>query len=224
MKKLIRTLAVEPTCLSNLCHTTHTWENMTTKKKKKVWEELDKFQDKKCVYCESNAPRGRETGHIEHFFDRSNFENLTFEWNNLFGCCISNIHCGHYKDQILPNGSRRSYDHNLLIKADIDDPEEYLQFLPNGKIIERNGISNNMRKKAEETIRALCLNAPSLEQSRKAQIERSKKKVTAVFKFLESDNEETVDFAMVEYNKIKQDAATAEYRTAIKQAVNWLTN
>jgi|TARA_R110000744_G_scaffold19713_6_gene51863 uncharacterized protein (TIGR02646 family) len=224
MKKLNRGISIEPTCLQNLCHTTHKWKNVTKNKKKAIWRELNKFQDEKCVYCESNAHRGEQTGHIEHFFDKSNFEHLTFDWNNLFGCCVSKVHCGHYKDQLLPSGIRRPYDHNLLIKPDQVDPEEYFQFLPNGEVIEKRGISEHMSEKAKETIRALYLNAPSLKQSREAQIKRFEDRVTAAFHFLVSDDEYIKNSAMIEYNEIKQDAAIAEYRTAIKQAVSWLNN
>lgn len=222
MKKLVRNLAVEPAYLKNLCHKTHVWGDVGSKKKKAIWRELDKFQGGKCVYCESVASRGNQTGHIEHFFDRNSFDHFTFDWNNLFGCCASTHHCGHYKDQVLPSGVRRSYDHNLLIKADLDDPEKYFQFLPDGKVIEKNGIPENMSKKAKETIRALRLDAPSLNQSRREHIKRYKDKVTAILNFLESGDKEIIESAMVEYYKIKKDAATAEYQTAIKHAVSWL--
>lgn len=81
MKKLDRSLANTPQCLLDFSYETHTWNNMTSHKKAKVWIELDKFQEKFCVYCESKAYRGEGTGHIEHFYHKghSDYKSLTFD-------------------------------------------------------------------------------------------------------------------------------------------------
>jgi len=222
VKKLDRTLAEKPIFLNNISHTTHTWKNMTKSRKKSVWKELGKFQDKLCVYCESKAEKGTHTGHIEHFFDKSTHVHLTFDWSNLFGCCPSRLHCGHYKDQELPGGVRRTYNTRLLIKPDTEDPEDYLQFLPSGKIESKNGIDTISEQKANETIKALNLDAPSLERSREQQITRFQTQVTTALSFIDTGDEETIALAMIEYRNIEQEAKSASHRTAIKQAVIWL--
>ncbi|HFQ5384651.1 retron Ec78 anti-phage system effector HNH endonuclease PtuB [Vibrio vulnificus] len=222
MKKLDRNLAKKPIFLNNICYTTHTWKNMTKSRKKSVWKELEKFQDKLCVYCESKAEQGTHTGHIEHFFDKSTHVHLTFDWSNLFGCCASKLHCGHYKDETLPGGVRRTYNTNLLIKPDTEDPEDYLQFLPSGKIESHNGLDTISEQKASETIKALHLDAPSLVRSREQQITRFQSKVTTALSFIDTGDEETIALAMIEYRNIEQEAKSAPHRTAIKQAVIWL--
>lgn len=195
---------------------------MNKSRKKSVWKELDKFQDKLCVYCESKAEKGRDTGHIEHFFDKRTHVHLTFDWNNLFGCCASKLHCGHYKDQELPGGIRRTYNTSLLIKPDTEDPEDYLQFLPSGKIESKNGLDAISEKKANETITALNLDDPSLEHRREQQITRFQSKVTTALSLVDTGDEETIALAMIEYRNIEQEAKFALHRTAIKQAVIWL--
>nr|WP_275440792.1 retron Ec78 anti-phage system effector HNH endonuclease PtuB [Vibrio sp. Of7-15] len=215
-------MAEKPIFLNNISHTTHTWKDMTKSRKQSVWKELGKFQDKLCVYCESKAEKGTNTGHIEHFFDKSTHVHLTFDWNNLFGCCASRLHCGHYKDQKLPGGVRRTYNTSLLIKPDTEDPEDYLQFLPSGKIESKSGLNTISEQKAIETIKALKLDDPSLERTREQQITRFQSKVTTALSFIDTGDEETIALAMIEYRKIEQEAKFTSHRTAIKQAVIWL--
>ncbi|MFA0116944.1 retron Ec78 anti-phage system effector HNH endonuclease PtuB [Vibrio breoganii] len=225
MKKLERNLAVKPLCLDNMSHTTQTWSNLSSSKKRKIWKELEKFQNGLCAYCESKAERGSNTGHIEHFFDKSTHVHLTFDWDNLFGCCDSKFHCGHYKDQKLPGGDRRTYDINLLIKPDLEDPENYLQFLPSGRVEKKAGVGNGIEKKAIETIKALKLDASSLVHTREQQIAIFQSRVAATLDIMDTEcDEETLDLAMKEYLKIEEEAETALHRTAIKQAVIWMTS
>ncbi|GEA13100.1 retron system putative HNH endonuclease [Alteromonas sp. KUL49] len=148
MKKLNRSLAQKPSFLSGLSYVTHTWGDVSSSGKSSIWDQLGKFQDGLCAYCESKAIKGSDTGHIEHFFDKSAHPHLTFDWGNLFGCCASTLHCGHYKDQYLPGGERRTYDSDLLIKPDIEDPEDYLQFLPSGKVLKSRWIRIYFSKKS----------------------------------------------------------------------------
>lgn len=159
------------------------------------------------------------------FFDKSTHQDQTFEWENLFGCCSSTAHCGHYKDQILPDGTKRQYNPQQLIKPDIDDPELYLQFLPSGKIKEQDNLDEINIQKAITTIKALHLDNPSLELSREQQITRYQTKVSAIIHILDSSmDDEELKEAMREYDEIEKEALTAPHRTAIKQAVIWLND
>jgi len=222
MKKLDRSLAGTPACLGNLSHTIHSWDSMHKKGKKRtaqVWVEIDKFQEKFCVYCESAAYKGQKTGHIEHFFDRGTlaYKPLTFSWGNLFGCCPSTTHCGHYKDGTLPGGVQRQYDSELLLKPDVDDPEEYLQFLPNGKIKAREGLDTDKNKRAEETIRALNLTSSELTIARKNQINLYQARLTPLLELLDTLDEDIWE----EYDNLREEVGRVAYRTAVKQAVLW---
>lgn len=222
MRKLDRSLANEPICLNDLSHTTHSWADMNKNKKQQIWDELEKFQNRICVYCEAKAEKGEFTGHIEHFFDKSSHIDKTFEWSNLFGCCSSTKHCGHYKDQVLPGGVKRQYNSNLLIKPDKDDPESFLKFRESGKISVRDDLDEHHQKRAEETIRALHLDESSLNDSRKQQISRFQEKVNAIMMILDSCDENVFEETLEEYSKIRDDASTSYYRTALKQAILWL--
>ncbi|MBJ6599024.1 retron Ec78 anti-phage system effector HNH endonuclease PtuB [Enterobacter asburiae] len=213
MRKLDRMLANSPQCLGDYSYLTNVWNDLT--QKKTVWDELDKFQDKICVYCESIAEKGN--GHIEHFFHKADaqFVHLTFDWNNLFGCCSSKLHCGHYKDQILKGGGKRQYDPFTLIKPDQEDPEDFLQFLESGKVKPKDGINEAMKERALKTISALNLDCSALNSSRENQIERFKTRLLALTKI--EDELVLID----EYRKIRIEAMTAFHRTALKQSLSW---
>ncbi len=220
MKKLDRTLANAPACLANLSPATHTWDNMNSRKKNQVWNEIYKFQEKFCAYCESDAYKGETTGHIEHFFHKgdSTYKALTFTWSNLFGCCSSTAHCGHYKDQTLEGGVARQYDPNLILKPDVDDPEDFFQFLPSGKVKIRDGVVGVNNNRAEETIRALNLNYSELKLARETQINLFESRIMPFLELLDALDEDILQ----EYYDIKEEASTVPHRTAVKQAINWL--
>ncbi|VAW49555.1 hypothetical protein MNBD_GAMMA03-1822 [hydrothermal vent metagenome] len=211
MKKLDRSLATSPECLGTLCHTADSWSSSKLKKSE-IWSEFNKFQDKFCVYCESRACQNDGSGHIEHFFNKKTYKSKTFVWNNLFGCCESRNHCGHYKDQILQGGHPRAYDSNLLLKPDEDDPEDYIQFLIGGKVEPKEGLVSPDLDKAIETIKALCLNHSSLISARKNQI-------TLFSQQMLSLNGLEDDIFKIELDLIERGAENEPHRTAIKQVL-----
>jgi len=81
----------------------------------------------------------------------------------LFGSCNRSDSCGKYKDR-LPE-----YNHTDLIKVDEDDPEEYLEFLPDGNVVPAKDLNPQQKHRAKETIRIFNLNG-SLRQIRKTAV------------------------------------------------------
>jgi len=223
MKKLDRSLTENPACLDDFLYTEHKWKQMNTAQKTEIWTEIYKFQDKFCVYCESMTYQGKTTGHIEHFFDKGTIEYkpLTFSWRNLFGCCASQTHCWHYKDKILSEDAgvqiKRQYDSNLLLKPDVDEPEEYLQFSDKGRIKPREGLDTDKNERAVETIKALNLSSTELKTAREIQIKLYQDRLTPLLEFLDTMDEDI----WKEYDDLKEESTRVAYRTAIKQAVSW---
>lgn len=217
MKKLNRYLALQPNCLNSYTNPPNKWKGKlpTAIGKTEIWTEINKFQEKFCVYCESRAYQGLGTGHIEHFYDKGNssYTHLTFDWNNLFGCCESNEHCGHYKDAQISKTEKRCPDHTKLLKPDQDDPEQFLQFVNTGGIKEKEGLNDDDFAKAQQTIKALNLNHPSLNSSRHGQIQRFKKQLEVLEQFKDSPIFES------ERHKIRQSIESEPYRTAIRQVL-----
>ena len=146
MHKLNRPSA--PTCLSNYQHGANNWSNVTGEDKKEIWQKLDVMQGKRCAYCEDAL---QESGrHIEHFEQRSRKPQFSFAWSNLFGSCNKEYSCGKHKD-------RQNYNPNDIIKPDVDDPDDYLRFLSNGRIVPRDGLTPVDLNKAKETLRVFNL-------------------------------------------------------------------
>ncbi|UVM28914.1 TIGR02646 family protein [Pseudomonas sp. B21-021] len=110
------------------------------------------MQDTRCAYCDADISNLKRA-HIEHFRQRDRYPQGTFDWTNLFGSCNREDACGKFKDDCGP------YDHNLLIKPDVDDPDDFLIFVKDGTIIPRADLNDRARRRALETLRIFNLDA-----------------------------------------------------------------
>ena len=161
MRKLDRD-KVPPACLVRHKHGVHPWSSLTPEEKTEIWAKLDSMQHERCAYCEADLSKAR---HIEHFRQRRNYPQGTFEWSNLFGSCDRADSCGRHKDRC------GAYNHVELIKPDIEDPEHFLVFTATGTVHARANLSDASRRKAEETIRVMNLNG-TLKQIRRTLLRR----------------------------------------------------
>lgn len=141
-----------PACLKRYRHGIDKWEmgSPTPTERGEIWEKLNAMQSNRCAYCE--AAIDAENRHIEHFRQRSKHPQGTFNWSNLFGSCDRQDTCGKHKDACGP------YQHTDLIKPDIDDPDDFLAFTPNGSVNPRVNLSVEDHKRATESIRIFNLN------------------------------------------------------------------
>lgn len=163
MHKLIR--PIPPVCLSRYQHGRDNWRSMSPEHKGEIWLKLDEMQQKRCAYCEALIKTDKENSnsHIEHFRQRDRYHQGTFLWGNLFGSCNRMNSCGKYKDD-LP-----AYNHQDLIKMDTEDPEHFLDFLPDGNVAPIKGLTPAEKNRAVETIRIFNLNG-SLRQIRETAV------------------------------------------------------
>ncbi|PMH31900.1 TIGR02646 family protein [Vibrio lentus] len=218
MRELDRSLANKPACLKKFDDSKHTWDDVKSRNKRAIWNQINKFQYGLCVYCESKATQGVSSGHIEHFYHKgsSEYKHLTFEWDNLFGCCASNLHCGHYKDYKV-NGIT-NYDPKKLIKPDKLNPSIYFQFSQNGKVTYKSGLAAVELVKAKETLRALNLNAPDLVLSRFNQIKLYSNRLRALEQFVEEHQLGEKEFKK-EYQAIWDDAKNDTHLSSVCQTL-----
>jgi TIGR02646 family protein len=180
MHKLDRTTVTPPACLCNNKYHAKKWDKLESSDRKAIIQTLCKMQgnrqlqeesdqpyiEVRCAYCEDIIYVSGDK-HIEHFCRRSDFSELTFDWDNLFLSCESKAHCGHYKDR----RKAPSYNPNDLIKPDIDDPDDFLFFHSNGEVHPRPGISAATQRKAEKTIRVFHLDEKKLQGQRSRVVE-----------------------------------------------------
>jgi len=221
MRKLNRPMP-GPSCISNYNYNAQKWKGRVPSQKCKmdIWRKLQVMQNGFCVYCESVAVKGN--GHIEHFRHKGQkpdgttpFRHLTFEWENLFGCCGSDNGntCGHHKDREGVNGPGE-YDPNYLIQPDEDDPIHFFNFLDTGLIEAKVGLSVEETKKATETIRVLNLGA--LNGARKKQIDIFKNELKILEEISHGLDEQEL---FQEMNNIKNKVQQQEYQTAVLDAL-----
>nr|WP_290693714.1 retron system putative HNH endonuclease [Halomonas sp. UBA3074] len=175
---------------------------------------LEEMQDGFCCYCESFAHKGN--GHIEHFFYKGEtqdgvapYKHLTFIWDNLFGCCGLNggSTCGHFKDKKGSMGPG-VYNPNDIIKPDLDNPEDFFEYLPTGVISVKNNLNDKDERKAQETLRVLNLKV--LNEPRRSRIEIFQNELMELFS-LDVDDvslRSEIDF-------IKDKIKKSEFRTVI---------
>lgn len=205
MHKLERSSVTPPECLAEYDYQQQKWDDLHSECKRQLRAVLNEMQSEdtqehavRCAYCESAI---HCDGHIEHFRRKNpkHFPELTFEWTNLFISCDSPRHCGIYKDR--PSSS--AYDPECLIKPDKEDPEQYLYFHSSGHVRVREGLSDEDKHKASETIRVFGLNNASLPSQRAKAVSAYKQTVLECLdeiatwgnveraEYLESEIEET---------------------------------
>lgn len=188
MKKLIR--SSPPACLEKYKHGLHLWKDVSYDDKTKIWNQLEEMQSGSCAYCECSLRVGHR--HIEHFRKKTQFTELTFQWNNLFGSCNNINRCGKYKDSKAGH-----FEADDLIKPDEDSLSPYCIFLTTGKVRPRSTLKDTSPQdfqSVEETIRVFNLNKdPSLVGARRAAIQR----ITPLVKELFSCRD---DFSYEEWN------------------------
>jgi uncharacterized protein (TIGR02646 family) len=110
---------------------------------------LEAMQGRRCAYCECSL----DGQHIEHFRQRGRYPQGTFDWHNLFWSCERGKSCGKHKDGC------GGYNHDDLIKPDVEDPEQFFLFVSNGSIALRPSLNAIEQHRAKETLRIFNLDA-----------------------------------------------------------------
>ena len=151
-----------PGGLGRYRHGHDTWggKSPTPDERTDIWAKLDAMQGQRCAYCEAPIDIGYR--HIEHFRQRSRYPQGTFQWSNLFGSCNRTNTCGRHKDRC------GAYLHTNLIKPDVDDPDEFLVFDPEGGVNPKADLTPHQHHRAQETIRILNLTLGGLPQMRRS--------------------------------------------------------
>jgi len=150
MKKLDRSITIEPACLSDYCYKTKNWDAVTSEDKEQIRNGLFDMQGRCCAYCE--GPLDVLGQHIEHFRRKSHHPYLTFQWSNLFWSCDQRDSCGHFKDH-----GAGVYSPNDIVNPCLEDPDHFFKFRSNGTIDIREGISAAEAHRAKETLRVFNL-------------------------------------------------------------------
>ncbi len=203
-----------PTCLANYRHGQNNWNDLNHNDKYAIWQQLDAMQHQRCAYCEAalKNKEGIRKAHIEHLRQRDRYPQGIFQWDNLFGSCNRQNSCGKHKDK-LPR-----YNHNDIIKMDVEDPERFFLFISDGTIVIRSELSEQDKYRAQETLHIFNLNSVNgpLRRIREAAI---KGYLQTAEEFLEMakefDENEWYPLLQEELNKTKN----LPFSTAIKHTL-----
>ena len=124
---------------------------------------LSNEQHEQCAYCEQAITPEGDKSHIDHFRRKAGhlFPELEFVYNNLYVSCISDEHCGRFKDSKLTSKE----EFNNLIDPAVDDPREFFSFATTGEILPQNG-------KADFSICKFNLNHSNIKRNRKVTIKQ----------------------------------------------------
>ncbi len=154
MRKLDRTAAPVPACLSGYQHGANTWDDVAGEDKREIRQCLEQMQGRRCAYCEGALDVLGQ--HIEHFRRKGHHPQLTFCWSNLYWSCDQHDSCGHYKD----HGSG-DYEPTDLLEPSVDNPDRYFRFRSDGTIQLRPGLTQQDEHRARETLRVFNLHPES---------------------------------------------------------------
>ncbi|MFO0836831.1 MAG: retron system putative HNH endonuclease [Phycisphaerales bacterium] len=128
------------------------------------------MQAHRCAYCERRTGEEKDEGHIEHFLKQANRPDLEMAWSNMYWSCQDERTCGKHKDKCdrpAGSGEQAAFDPSHLIDPCNVDPDDYLEFVPDGTVRPRAGISAAREIVAKETIRVFQLsNSAFLRRSR----------------------------------------------------------
>jgi len=203
-----------PTGLTNYRHGRDIWcgQSPNADERSAIWDKLNAMQGNRCAYCEMEISQGK--GHIEHFRQRSRYPQGTFDWANLFGSCDRNGVCGRHKDEC------GNYPHQDLIKPDVDDPDDYFVFDPQGGIHPKAGLAPDKHRRAKETIRILKLDGGGLPYMRLAAAKGYQQQVEVWAQYAEEFPDEDWR-SIVEQEQQNEIARTAHlpFATAIRHTL-----
>jgi uncharacterized protein (TIGR02646 family) len=152
MHQLDRSHVPSPACLGRYRHGRDNWNDLSDADRQAIRAALEVMQGCRCAYCECSLD-AHHSQHIEHFRQRGRYPQGTFDWHNLFWSCERDDSCGKHKD------GGGLYNHDDLIKPDVEDPEQFFLFVSNGSIVLRAGLSAAQQHRAKETLRILNLDA-----------------------------------------------------------------
>lgn len=169
MHRLNRDSVAMPTCLAPTDSPLR-YQNLHAADKSQIRASLLTMQKDRCAYCERRTGQANDDGHIEHFRNQAMHPHLETDWNNLFWSCTDAKSCGKHKDNcniVGGTGHCRSFNVDDIINPCVDDPDHFMQFVSDGTINPRHGLTENEQHRYQETMRVFNIaESPFLRKSR----------------------------------------------------------
>lgn len=101
--------------------------------------------------------------HLDHYVKKSLDPVKTFDWNNLIASCNDDDYGAKYKDS---NFCKSLNEYPYFFNPVITRVQDNFNYLTNGEIEAKKGISSENENKANKTIEIFNLNDPGLKKQR----------------------------------------------------------
>ncbi len=206
-----------------------------------VREKLNDYYHHKCAYCElfckaeiehyrpKKGVTGEKSEHKGYYW-------LCYEWTNLLPSCrycnteggkgnqfpilgIKRVNSPEFKngkldiEKCYPNKNPLQEEKPYLLHPEYDDPEQYLGFKLNSKLIGIDIIGIDLDKRGSETIRICNLNREYLRRARQQSVvEEIKDSILFIFKCYEEVPEEQIMKMLNVYFKSLEEKSYNDYK------------
>lgn len=160
-----------PCCLINANKNGWNWENFHENDQKgyiSLKEQMLLEQSNECAYTGLWLGSGTKYKiHIDHFRKKGIYQNLTFEYDNLF-VAAKELNCGaDYKDNQIhgPQDNSDKQYNEILSPLEINI-KKYFWYRSDGHIVPADNLTEKERNKAQKTIEIFNLNDIRLRNKR----------------------------------------------------------
>lgn len=128
-----------------------------------IWREYMLHCEQHGMSGYTEEPLRLNYSHIDHFYKRSLFSELIFDWNNFVVDGVDETYGAKFKDKHVKNRE----DNDMLINPVVEDAGRFFKYELNGNISVASGLSPSDAERANYTIKAFNLNEASLSERRK---------------------------------------------------------
>ena len=124
-------------------------------------------QCNECAYTEIPLPDKHQ--HIDHFRKKAIYQDLTFDWNNLFAAVKDKRFGADFKDGII-NGNNHKQLYSTLLSPIEENIESFFSYSLDGRISVADTCNVAAKERAELTIQVFNIHADILVSRRHALI------------------------------------------------------
>lgn len=158
-----------PDCLADAAKNGWSWEEFVTNNHagyQECRQQANGEQASVCAYTELPLDTEKMTVHLDHYRKKSIYQELRFDWRNLFAAIKDNRFGADYKDNRV-SGENEQQVYAVILSPLTENLESYFHYATNGEIEPSMGLSDDNLNRAKETIKIFHLNEDELVSRRR---------------------------------------------------------
>ncbi len=172
MRTVIKTEA--PACLSEAEDKGWSWDNFVLNDRQGYQTCRQKAYDEQsgvCAYTELPLDTVSSIIHLDHFKKKGIYQNLQFEWNNLFSAVKDHRFGSDHKDNLVKSKNEQQI-YSVILSPLTPQLQRFFHYSTNGEMEPSPGLSDTDREKAKATIDIFHLNESELVSRRRTMIKQ----------------------------------------------------